>query len=64
MDKKFFITILLTYITLDIMKDIQVSNIWIINQLIELIVCFAVFLYLLLFGAFSLKKNFKSSLMG
>ncbi|SMQ80793.1 hypothetical protein SAMN05444673_3996 [Bacillus sp. OV166] len=43
MDKKSFITIFIIYVTLDVMKDVEISDIWILNKFIKLIVCFTVF---------------------
>jgi len=58
MDKKSFITIFLIYATLDIMKDIEISNMWILNQLIKLIVCFTVFFIFTFIWSFFTKEKF------
>jgi len=43
MDKKYFITILVVYVTLDVVKGFEIPHFWIPNQLFKLVVCLVVF---------------------
>lgn len=58
MDKKSFITIFIIYVVLDSMKDVEISNMWILNQLIKLIVCFTVFYIFVFIWNFITKEKF------
>jgi hypothetical protein len=57
MDKKTVITILLVYITLNSMEGLEISHFWILNQLIKLVICLAVFsLFAFIWSSFTKEK--------
>lgn len=59
MDEKSFLTILIIYVVLDSIKNVGLSNMWILNQLIKLIICFTVFYIFSFIWNFITKEKFK-----